>query len=421
VVGIESEVEKTMSNSMSNRAERYTVISSDTHAGGSHAMYREFLDERFVGEFDAWRDKYKNPFKDLGDTRRYRNWDDEMRNSQQDEDGVAGEVIFPNTVPPFFPTFVLFARPPKPEEYELRHAGIQAHNRWLVDFCGRAPERRAGIGQIFLNDIDDAIEDVRWIKEHGLRGGILLPTVPPDVDWIKPLNHPDYDALWAVCEELEVPINCHGGTGSPAYAPVPSSALIMLAEVALYSRRPLLFMMLSGVFERFPNLKFVMTEQGCGWVPPLLQQLDSILTNVRTNLAVGELRFKPEHVLPKSATEYFQQNVWLGVSFPQRSELEAVRRVLGIDKLMWGSDYPHDEGTFPYTTMALRQVFHDWSEADVRQVVTTNAADLYGFDVDALAPSAARIGPTVAEVAQPLTELPADPNEALLRNGVAAA
>jgi predicted TIM-barrel fold metal-dependent hydrolase len=195
----------------------------------------------------------------------------------------------------------------------------------------------------------------------------------------------------------------------------------MLAEVALYSRRPLLFMMLSGVFERFPNLKFVMTEQGCGWVPPLLQQLDSILTNVRTNLAVGELRFKPEHVLPKSATEYFQQNVWLGVSFPQRSELEAVRRVLGIDKLMWGSDYPHDEGTFPYTTMALRQVFHDWSEADVRQVVTTNAADLYGFDVDALAPSAARIGPTVAEVAQPLTELPADPNEALLRNGVAAA
>ena len=136
-----------------------------------------------------------------------------MRNSQQDADGVVGEVIFPNTVPPFFPSFVLFARPPKPEEYEHRLAGIQAHNRWLEDFCGRYPERRAGIGQIFLNDIDDAIEDVKWIKEHGLRGGILLPTVPPDVDWIKPLNHPDYDRLWAVCQDLEVPVNCHGGTG----------------------------------------------------------------------------------------------------------------------------------------------------------------------------------------------------------------
>ena len=77
------------------------------------------------------------------------------------------------TVPPFFPSFVLFARPPKPDEYEHRLSGIRAHNRWLVDFCERYPERRAGIGQIFLNDIDDAIEDVHWIKEHGLRGGVV--------------------------------------------------------------------------------------------------------------------------------------------------------------------------------------------------------------------------------------------------------
>ena len=98
--------------------DRYTVISADTHAGGSHAMYREFLEEKWLDDFDAWRGEYKNPFSDLGDQRRMRNWDDELRNSQQDADGVAGEVIFPNTVPPFFPSFVLFARPPKPEEYE---------------------------------------------------------------------------------------------------------------------------------------------------------------------------------------------------------------------------------------------------------------------------------------------------------------
>ena len=85
-------------------------------------------------------------------------------------------------MPPFFPSFVLFARPPKPEDYEHRLAGIHAHNRWLVDFCARFPERRAGIGQIFLNDIDDAIEDAKWIKEHGLRGGVLLPNIPPDVE-----------------------------------------------------------------------------------------------------------------------------------------------------------------------------------------------------------------------------------------------
>ena len=400
--------------------DRYILISSDTHAGGSHAQYREFLDPGFREEFDAWRSRYKNPFRDLGDERRLRNWDDDMRNSQQDRDGVVGEVIFPNTVPPFFPSFVLFARPPRPDQYERRRAGIQAHNRWLEDFCGRFPQRRAGIGQIFLNDVDHAIEDVKWIKEHNLRGGVLLPTIPPDVDWIKPLNHPDYDRLWAVCEDLEVPVNCHGGTGAPAYEPLPSSALIMVAELASYSRRPLLFLMLSGVFERFPRLKFVMTEQGCAWLPPLLKQLDGLLASVRDRGAVGELRFKPEHILPKSATEYFRQSVWLGVSFPRIADVVAGREKLGIDKIMWGSDYPHDEGTYPYTTLSLRQIFHDWPEGDLRQVLAGNAAALYGFDLGALAGPASRLGPTVSEVSQPLTELPEHPNEALLNNATAA-
>jgi predicted TIM-barrel fold metal-dependent hydrolase len=399
-----------------NAPDRYTVISSDTHAGGSHAQYREFLNPKFHEDFDAWRGRYKNPFSDLGDQRRYRNWDDEMRNSQQDADGVVGEVIFPNTVPPFFPSFVLFAPPPSAEDYTRRRAGIKAHNRWLEDFCGRAPERRAGIGQVFLNDIDDAIEDVTWIKEHGLRGGILLPNIPPDVKWIKPLNHPDYDRLWAVCEDLEVPVNVHSGTGAPSYEPLPSSALIMLTEVEHYGKRPLIFLLLSGVFDRFPRLKFVMTEGGCSWVPPLLERLDSTLEAVRTTGAIGELRFKPEQRLPKSATEYFHQNIWLGVSFPKIADAEAARTSQLIDKFMWGSDYPHDEGTYPYTKLALRQVFHDWPEPDLRKVLAGNVASVYGFDLAELAGPASRLGPTVSEVAQPLTELPENPNEALLAN-----
>jgi predicted TIM-barrel fold metal-dependent hydrolase len=400
--------------------ERYIVISADTHAGGSHAMYREYLEKKYLDDFDAWRAQYKNPFSDLGDDRRLRNWDTEMRTSQQDADGVAGEVIFPNTVPPFFPSFVLFARPPKPDEYEHRLAGIRAHNRWLVDFCAEQPERRKGIGQIFLNDIDDAIEDVRWIKEHGLTGGILLPNNPPDVDWIPQLNHPDYDRLWAVCEELEVPINCHGGTGSPAYERVPSSALMMIAEVQYFSHRPLLFLLVSGAFERFPGLRFVMTEQGASWLPPMLKQLDRHLESIRENGAIGELRFKPEHILPRSASEYVRQNVWFGLSFPTRADVEAAVAAVGLDHVMWGSDYPHDEATYPYSALALRQVFHDWDPADVRKVLSENAAALYGFDLDALRPIADRIGPTVGEVAEPLTELPPEPNEALLRNATAA-
>src|SRR6187431_2181510 len=105
--------------------DRYTIISADSHAGGSHAAYREYLDPAYVADFDAWRGEYKNPYKDLGDKRRLRNWDNEMRNAQQEEDGIVGEVVFPNTVPPFFPSFVLFAKPPKDDEYEHRHAGVQ--------------------------------------------------------------------------------------------------------------------------------------------------------------------------------------------------------------------------------------------------------------------------------------------------------
>ena len=192
--------------------DHYTIISADTHAGGSHAQYREYLDPQYLDDFDAWRNRYKNPFKDLRDDRRLRNWDNDMRSRQQLEDGVVGEVIFPNTVPPFFPSFVLAAPPPKPEEYAHRLAGIRAHNRWLVDFCAAFPSQRAGIGQIFINNLEDALADAKWIADHGLRGGLLLPNNPPDATWIEhQIYDPYWEPLWDFCEEADLPVNIHGG------------------------------------------------------------------------------------------------------------------------------------------------------------------------------------------------------------------
>jgi predicted TIM-barrel fold metal-dependent hydrolase len=396
-------------------AENYTIITADSHAGGSHAQYREYLDPAYVEEFDAWRGKYKNPYQDLKDTDlRIRNWDSERRWADQERDGVVAEVIFPNTIPPFFPSFVLFAAPPSDEDYPRRLAGVRAHNRWLADFVAECPERRAGIGQIFLNDVDDAIADVKWIKEHDLRGGVLIPNIPPDVKWIKPLNHPHYDPLWAVCEDLGIPVSSHGGTGSPEYARTPSSALMMISEVPFYSLRPLQSLLLGGVFERFPKLKFVVTEAGTAWVPSILARLDHLLASVRKNGAMGELRFSEDTILPLSASDYFDRNVWIGSSQPGPADA-AVAMERGTDHFMWGSDYPHDEGTGPYTREHLRQLFHDTETEKLRAFLGGNAAKLYGFDLAKLAPLAAEHGPTVAELEVPLDHLPENPNEALLK------
>ena len=395
--------------------DHYTIISADTHAGGSHAQYRDYLESRYLDDFDAWRSRYRNPFKDLGDDRRLRNWDNDMRSRQQLADGIVGEVMFPNTVPPFFPSFVLSAPPPKPDEYAHRLAGIRAHNRWLLDFCSVFPEQRAGVGQIFVNNIEDALADAKWIVDRGLRGGLLLPNIPPDATWIEHrLYDPYWEPLWDFCEEADVPVNIHGGTGVPEFGDVPSARLLYIGEYAFYQQRPFLHLLLSGVFERHPGLRFVMTEMGAYWLPPLLTRLDQAIRRIRDTGATGELRYGEESILPLSATEYFNRNCWVAVSQPKTPDVDAVLE-LGLGRFMWGSDYPHDEGTGPFTREHLRQLFHAWPEDDLKRFLGGTASKVYGFDLDVLEPLAERWGPTVAGTREPLLEMPENPNEALVR------
>jgi predicted TIM-barrel fold metal-dependent hydrolase len=394
--------------------DHYTIISADCHGGGSHEMYRSHLQPDMIEQFDAWREKYKNPFRDLQDGGRIRNWDDYQRNADLEADGQVAEIIFPNTVPPFFPSFVLFARPPKEHEFPQRLAGIRAHNRWMAEFCARFPDRRAGIGQIFLNDIDEAIRDVEWIAANDLRGGVLISAIAPDVDWVRPLYDPAYDPIWAACSDLGVPVNCHGGSGVPDYGRFSAAPLLFINEVQFYGQRPFSQLLFGGVFERFPDLKFVMTETGCSWMVSTLDRYDRVLAQIRETGRIGELAYRKEDALPLSATEYFRRNCYIGVSFPSQEDADSIK-TLGLDRIMWGSDYPHSEGTTPFTREHLRQRFWDWDPADLRRILSENAAAVYGFDLDSLEPLAAQVGPTVAELAQPLTELPADANEALLR------
>jgi hypothetical protein len=104
-------------------------------------------------------------------------------------------------------------------------------------------------------------------------------------------------------------------------------------------------------------------------------------------------------------SEYFARNFWIGASFLRPSEAPLCGD-LGLDRIMWGADYPHSEGSYPFTTEALRVAFAGRPADEVRTMVESTAAAFYGFDLGSLRPVGDRIGPSVADVNRPLA--PAD-------------
>ena len=387
----------------------YLLITADTHAGGSHEQYREYLEPGYREAFDHWRGDYKNPSQAHYGSKKMRNWDLAIRTNDQNSQGVVGEVVFPNTVPPFFSKSIVTARPPRPEDYELALAGIRAHNRWLKDFCAEDPERRAGIGLILPNDLDEAIRDIEFIAGAGLRGGVLLPLIPPDCPWLKPLYDPAWDKVFAALQDHNLVMNQHSGQGSPDYGEGMVAEALWITEVTWYCQTGYRHLMMSGVFERFPKLKYVLTESGCAWAPALLAQMDRIHMGIQHG-AIGEMNYEGmEWVLKEPPSFYAQRNCWYGASFPSKADLAGVEQI-GVDKVLWGNDYPHYEGTFPYNLESLRLTFSDVPEAHRRKLLGLNAARVYQFDLEKLMPRAREFGPTPEQVNQPLplNEVPRD-------------
>ena len=399
----------------------YLLITADTHAGGSHEQYREYLDPGYREQFDAWRGGYKNPSQAHYGNKKKRNWDLDIRTSDQNSQGVVGEVVFPNTVPPFFNKSIVTAAPPRPEEYELALAGIRAHNRWLKDFCAEDPDRRAGIGLILPNDFDEAIKDIEFIAQAGLRGGVLLPLIPPDCTWLKPLFDPAWDRVFAAIQDHDLVMNQHSGQGSPDYGNSMVGQALWVTEVTYYCQAGFRHLIMSGVFEKFPQLKYVLTESGCAWAPPLLAQMDRIHMGMSAG-AIGELNYGDQKwVLSELPSHYAKQNVWYGASFPSKADLAGIE-LIGVEKVLWGNDYPHYEGTFPYNLESLRLTFDEVPEEYRRKLLGLNAAEVYNFDVDKLLPLANQFGPTPEQVnkALPKEDIPRDSMCYLFQNALSS-
>jgi len=386
----------------------YIVITADTHAGASIDAYREYLDPRYRHDFDAWRGSYKNPAKSHVGSKKNKTLDSGERLADLLSDGVVGEVIFPNTVPPFYDAAFHISPPPTPQQYERQLAAIRAHNRWLVEFCAEAPARRAGIGLIHLNNVDDAIEDVEWIAKNNLRGGVLLPLPSPSEVYVKPLNHPDYDRLWAAIQDCDLVMNQHSGQGSPAYEGGQGSKALWAMEMPFFIQRGYSHLIMGGVFERFPKLRYILTESGCAWAPKLMQQMDGMYMAWKAGY-IGEIDTSKDPALKEPPSYYARRNCWYGASFPSVADVNG-RHTVGVDKVLWGNDYPHYEGCYPYSRENMRFAFADIDEKEVRMMLGENAAKLYNFDLDALNALAEEVNirPQDVAVPLPLSEIPAD-------------
>jgi len=400
------------------------LFSTDGHCGAELRGYKPYLERRYHEAFDAWADGFHDAWaEDIDQDRNANhrvgiasmmaplNWDAQMRLEYLDRQGIAAEVLFPNTAPPFYPSGALTAPGPRSrEEYELRSAGLRAHNRWLADFCGEAPTRWAGFAQVFLDDVDGAIAEVRWAKGAGLRG-VLLPN--DHVLRMANLYYPEYDPLWTVCAELGLPVHRH--TNFPTESVREggdASALIGMTEMQFYIVRSIGHMILSGAFERHPDLVFVVTEiTSAAEIPAYLGRLDAMTAG----MDMGEGTPLREHiaaalaVLRRRPSEYFASNCYIaGQTHDLRQAYD-----LGTPNLMWGADVPHSEGTSPYTIEAVRLMLHDLPDHALDELLATRAAEVYGFDLDELQSIADRIGPTRREIRTPLAddELPRFPQD----------
>ena len=401
-------------------SERHVVISADTHCGAALHDYKPYLEKKYHEDFDEWAESVQaaerrtaEVFKDSdrsplnvgvdgdpevdGD----RNWSSERRLREQEADGVVAAVLFPNTQPPFAPAAASqFEAPPYSDDMVRRWAGLQAHNRWLLDFVSEAPERRAGIAQIFLGNVEASVAEIEWAAENGLRGGILVPGAPPDSPF-EPLYSASYRPIWAAAEACDMPLNHHSGGATPNFGShFPASLAMFMLEVSWWSQRGLWHLMFSGVFERHPDLQWVNTETGTAWVPDTLEKLDSFYERMKYSkygseaifggVAVAEMSLRP--------SEYWQRQCHVGASFLRPTETEVVRQI-GVGNVMWGSDYPHVEGSHPHTDEHLRLTFGQMTEDETTMLLTTNAARLYKFDIEKLRPLAEQFCPTKAHVA----------------------
>ena len=281
-------------------------------------------------------------------------------------DGVAGEVLYPSQGLFYF----------KVADPALMSAIFRAYNDWLADFCRTDPARLKGIAMVNLDDVPEGVQELERAARRGFAGAMITEY---------PLEHrrydqPEYEQFWAAAAALGMPLSLHTATRRQGKIRGAGERTLRdatsRATKAFYPATSMCDMIFSGVFERHPALHLAIVEFELAWAPHVLSTMDY---TYRERHEEAFHRFTGD-VRP---SDFFHRNVVL--SFQEDAIGIRLRDAIGVDNLMWGSDYPHSESTFPQSRKILAEILAGVPEDEQAQIAAGNTARLYGFDVARLA------------------------------------
>ena len=362
----------------------YRVISSDSHVMEPPDLWLAWMDPKFgdriprvVSEEDGdwwycdgikaqsfeaatqagmrFEEPEKLSWKDTFDKVRLGAYIPEEHVKDMDLDGVDVGMVYPTQ------GFTLYSW----QDSELLTEICRSYTEWVADFSNTVSNRLKGIGILNIDDIDVGIKGLKRCKELGLIGAMI--TVYPHQE--RSYDLPLYDPFWAAAQDLQIPLSMHVASNRPALQilDLDEASPGQLMNFDYWVRMSLAQMILSGVFERFPKLVVGSVEHELSWVPYFLDRIDHHYTNA----AYKGHRFKND-MLP---SDFFHRNVFLG--FQQDAKGIRDRHIIGVDNILWGSDYPHQESTFPRSRQILEEILSDCTDEEKAKITGGNAERIY--------------------------------------------
>ena len=371
---------------------RAAVISVDGHVRASRQIYRDYVEARYLEDYDNWARSVEG-MPDSGNRQPTLDpdvqWDSQRRLADLESNGVVAEVLFPNGLPFQAVRFEDHGRAITPE---LTREAQLAHNRWLVDFCADVPGRRSGQALVSFRDVDQAVEDVIWAKEHGL-GGIMMPALTPGDTFF---FDPALDPIWAAIEEVGLPISQHGGCGDPRLQPgrlrgdhdARHRTLLLLRAFVVADDPGRGVRALPGPQDglRRDRGRLDRADHAEARPPPQRgRRLVGLLPVPPAGALVHQDRARVlgDQLLRRHLAVHVHTRCGRGAGGPPGVAADGTDFHISAERAMFGVDYPHFESIFPTTRAQVTElVSHpDLSEEAARGILFENAASVYGFDL----------------------------------------